>query len=97
MSAAGAGADTRSLHSIASGETARIATILFDRLRAQCAQLGLRPGTQVRCRAATPDWLILETEEGRRVRLERGWARFVEIREAKADPEAAPAPQLASA
>ena len=79
MPAPAAGSGTRSLHSIAPGERARIVTILFDRLRAECTQLGLEPGEQVLCRAASPDWLILETKAGRCVRLERGWARFVEI------------------
>ncbi len=79
MSAAVAGAETRSLHSIAPGERARIATILFDKLRLECAQLGLNAGERIVCRAATPAWLILETRDGRRVRLERGWARFMEI------------------
>ncbi len=96
MPAPGAGAGTRSLQSIAPGERACITTILFDRLRAECGQLGLRPGTKVRCRAGTPDWLILETEDGRRVRLERGWARFVEIEVVGTDTPARPA-QLASA
>ncbi len=97
MSAAVVGPGTRSLHSIAPGERARISTILFDRLRAECAQLGLQPGRHIRCRAATPDWLILETEDGRRVRLERGWARFVEITDANAGAEAPHAALLTSA
>jgi hypothetical protein len=69
----------RSLHAMAPGESARITGILFEQLRAECAHRGLRPGQRVRCRAAGPQWLILETDEGRRVLLERDWARFVEV------------------
>jgi len=106
---ASGGSGTRSLHGMAPGERARVVTILFDRLRAECTQLGLEPGEQVLCRAASPGWLILETKEGRCVRLERGWARFVEIADVGTDAEpsarsggrqtparSAPAPTLAA-
>ncbi len=89
MPAPAAGSGTRSLQSIAPGERARVVTILFDRLRLECRQLGLQPGEQVLCRAASPGWLILETKAGRCVRLERGWARFVEIADVEA-PEPQP-------
>ena len=89
MSTAVDGGGLRSLHSMEPGEAARIATILFDRLRAECRALGLVPGQRVVCRAATPAWLILETASRRRVRLERGWARFIEIVEAGPEPGAA--------
>ncbi len=97
MSSAVTGSGTRSLHSIAPGERARIATILFDRLRAECGQLGLQPGTVIHCRAATADWLILETAAGRRVRLERGWARFIEITDVSGEAKVGHPPRVVSA
>jgi hypothetical protein len=69
----------RSLAATATGEAVEIRRILFDVLRILCADLGVREGDVVRCRADTPSHLLLETASGRTVTLERDWARFIQV------------------
>jgi len=69
----------RSLAAADAGEVVEIRRILFGVLRALCGELGIREGDAVRCRAATPGHLLLETPGGRTVTLERDWARFVQV------------------
>ncbi|MBI4408358.1 MAG: hypothetical protein HY561_01540 [Gemmatimonadetes bacterium] len=71
----------RSLAAARSGETLEIRHILFDALRCLCSDLGVHEGQAVRCRAATPSHLLLETAEGRTVALETDWARFIQVGE----------------
>lgn len=76
------GVPTRTLHTLATGETARVSSILFERLRQKCKALGLEQGQLVTCRVAGDVWLILDVElpgGSRPVLLERDWARFVEV------------------
>ena len=73
---------TRTLHTLAAGETARVSGILFERLRQKCAALGLEVGQLVTCRVPGDVWLILDVDVAggsRPVLLERDWARFVEV------------------
>ena len=75
-------------HSLAatrSGDRVRISRILFATLRAHCHDLGIHEGHLVRCRAGTLSQLLLETDAGRRVSLERDWARFIQVSEASAE------------
>lgn len=65
-----------------------IKRILFEALRELCADLGVREGDLVRCRAETPSQLLLETPAGRTVALARDWARFIQV----ASPGPVPAP-----
>jgi len=69
---------TRSLAAAQSGELLEIKRILFSGLRRHCAELGLAEGQRVKCRAGTASRLMLETETGRTVALERDWARFIQ-------------------
>jgi len=69
----------RSLAATASGEAVEIKRILFEALRELCADLGVREGDLVRCRAETPSQLLLETPAGRTVALARDWARFIQV------------------
>ena len=75
-------ASTRSLATIAPGETLEIRCILFDGVRAVCERAGLRAGDRVHCRDVTPSRLLLESESGRAIHLDRRWADFVEAAEA---------------
>jgi len=76
----------RSLAAVDTGEIVEIRRILFDVLRGLCADLGVREGDVVRCRANTPSHLLLETAAGRTVALERDWARFIQIDARPATP-----------
>ncbi len=72
-----------SLAAIAPGQTMVICGILFEGLRRICADLGLEEGVAVRCAATTAAHLFLRGPDGRVVRFERGWARFVQARPAR--------------
>jgi hypothetical protein len=82
-------ASPRSLATIAPGETLEIRCILFDGVRDVCDRAGLREGDRVRCRDATPSRLLLESESGRAIHLDRRWADFVEAAESGAARPAA--------
>lgn len=69
----------RSLAATRTGESVVIRRILFGALRALCADLGVREGDVVLCRAGTASHLLLETRAGRTVPLDRDWARFVQV------------------
>jgi len=69
----------RSLAAAASGEAVEVKRILFGALRELCNDLGLREGDVVRCKAASPSHLLLETPAGRTVAIETDWARFIQI------------------
>lgn len=73
----------RSLADIDEGEQFEVGYILFDGVRALCEQQGLRRGDRVVCRDVSPTRLVLETERGQILALDRRWASFVEAR----DPE----------
>ncbi len=79
MSTAFASEPIRSLAAADRGEMIEIRRILFGALRELCAELGLHEGEVVRCRAGTPSQLLLETQGGRVVALDRDWARFIQI------------------
>src|SRR5437763_985639 len=68
-----------SLAATSAGESVQIRRILFGALRALCADLGVREGDIVLCRAGTSSHLLLDTPEGRTVTLERDWARFIQV------------------
>jgi hypothetical protein len=70
---------TRSLSTARAGESVQIRHILFDRLRSDCALIGLHEGDVVHCRSATPAQLVLEANDRKTVLLERDWARFIAI------------------
>ena len=61
------------------GQAVQIRRILFGALRSLCADLGVREGDVVRCRAGTASHLLLDTSAGRTVTLQRDWARFSQV------------------
>lgn len=73
------GEPVRSFAAARAGEVVLIRRILFGTLRALCSDLGLLEGSRVRCRAATPSHLLLETAGGRTIALERDRARFIQV------------------
>lgn len=83
------------LASIRTGETVRIRRILFDSVRAHCAERRLREGDVVRCRKADSGGLMLETADGGDIMLSHEWTRFIQVSRLRAlsisiaQPEAA--------
>lgn len=73
------GEPVRSLAAARAGEVMLIRRILFGTLRALCSDLGLPEGSRVRCRAATPSHILLETPGGRTIAIERDRARFIQV------------------
>ena len=69
----------RSLAGAGTGEAVEIKRILFDTLRNLCDELDVHEGDVVKCRAGTTTQLLLETQHGRRVTLQRDWARFIQV------------------
>ncbi len=72
-------AHVRSLATSATGDLVQIEHILFEGLRARCADLGINEGERLHCRSASPTVLVFETRTGRIVALERDWARFIQV------------------
>ena len=69
---------TRSLDSLAQGEAATVARILFDSLRSHCAERGIREGERVIGAASDPESVLVDTPSGA-VPCERRYARFVQV------------------
>jgi DNA-binding Xre family transcriptional regulator len=69
----------RSLAATGTGEAVEIRRILFDTLRSLCDELDVHEGDVVTCRAGTTTQLLLETTHGRRITLQRDWARFIQV------------------
>jgi hypothetical protein len=70
-----------------------IRRILFGTLRTLCADLGVFEGDVVSCRAGTATHLVLRTETGRTIPLDREWSRFIQISELSAPAPLRPASQ----
>jgi hypothetical protein len=70
---------TRTLASLAPGESGRILAFHYRSLRGLLSDLGIHEGETVRCRAGTGGVLVLDTAEGHTVSLARDWARFIEL------------------
>ena len=69
----------RSLASANAGEMLAIRRIMSSQAKQFCAQVGVREGDAVFCRANTRACLILRTPAGRVVSLDQDWARFIQI------------------
>ena len=69
----------RSLASANAGERLAIRRIMSSQAKHLCAQVGVREGDEVLCRANTHSCLILKTPNGRVVSLDQDWARFIQI------------------
>jgi hypothetical protein len=72
-------ATSRTLASLAPGESGRIQSFLYSSLRGLLSDLGIHEGEIVRCRAGTGGVLVLDTADGHTVSLARDWARFIEL------------------
>jgi hypothetical protein len=72
-------AHVRSLATSAVGDQVRVELILFEGLRAHCAQIGIREGDRLRCCSVTPATLVFETSAGTLVALEQKWACFIQV------------------
>jgi FeoA-like protein len=70
---------TQSLAATKTGDVILIQRILFEGLRTRCSELDIFEGDTVRCRAGTPSHLMLQTQRGRTIALERDWARFIQV------------------
>lgn len=57
----------------------RVLSVLFDAVRAHCAERGVLVGASVRRVAATAEYLVLEVPERGRVRLDRALSAFIEV------------------
>ncbi len=63
------------------GETVVLRCVLFDGVRLRLHRAGLSVGDRVRVRSGTLTHVVLETADGREVRLERRSARFIQVAE----------------
>lgn len=70
---------TESLLDVAPGETVRVRQVVFDGLRAYCAELGVGKGDQLTLLETGRSDLLLEEADGRLVRCPCEYARFVEV------------------
>jgi hypothetical protein len=73
----------QSLAATSADEVVEIRRILFDALRSLCADLDLHEGDVVHCQAGTASHIWLNTMQGRRVAIERDWARFIQVVQAQ--------------
>ena len=62
------------------GEDAEIGIIAFDSIRERCPELGIRPGIVVHCDDSREWELVLRTEEGQELAIDRFYAAFIEAR-----------------
>ena len=69
----------RSLHDAKPGERLRVMAVLFDTLRARCADLGIRPGSEVCVLRRTADHLHVALRRGGTAVLRRAEAGFIEV------------------
>jgi hypothetical protein len=67
-----------SLDEISPGCDAAVRRIFFDSVRAACAAVGIREGSQVRCERSREESLVLRVD-GRIVQFALSWSRFVQI------------------
>ena len=72
----------RSLAMVVSGNCVRVDGILFDVVRARCADLGLAVGDLVRVTGRTAVHLALQTTRGTVAVIERELAQFIAVGDA---------------
>jgi hypothetical protein len=69
----------RSLASVEADERIRVRSILFSLLRDDCARIGLREGDELVCKRASAAVLVLLSDDGRPIVMDRDRARFIEV------------------
>jgi hypothetical protein len=79
MASSPPGSQMRSLDQVEVGELVRLDCILFDRVRTTCSAAGMAEGDSVRLQQNGEDFLVVETLDGREVRLDHEMARFIEV------------------
>ena len=62
------------------GEDAEIGVIAFETIRERCPALGIRSGIVVHCDDSREWELVLRTDEGRELAIDRFYAAFIEAR-----------------
>lgn len=80
-----------SLHDARPGERLRVVSVLFDTLRARCAELGIAPGSEVRVLRRTASHIHLALRRGGTASLRRIEAGFIEVQPIRRSPEPVPA------
>jgi hypothetical protein len=76
-----------SLMSVPPGKPVTVREILFEGLRAYCAERGLYDGGQVTLLEADPREVLIRSTSGTRVRCPAAFARFVEVASEGGAPE----------
>ena len=76
------GTNARSLAMVVTGKCVTLGGILFDVVRARCADLGLAVGDTVRVTGRTEAHLALRTTRGTTAMIERELAQFIAVRDA---------------
>jgi hypothetical protein len=79
-----------SLVDVGPGETVRVRQVIFDSLRAYCAELGVGKGDQLTLLESGRSNLLLEEADGRLVRCPCEYARFVEVSRSQSESLLAP-------
>lgn len=75
----------RSLAEAGPGDILEIVNVLFGCLRQRYEGEGIRVGTKMLLLARTPDLILVQTADGRRVEIEAVHAHFVEVRQLVSD------------
>ena len=78
--------NARSLAMVVSGNCVRVTGVLFDIVRARCADLGLAVGDTIRVTARTDVHIALRTARGTIALLERELAQFIVVGDATPIP-----------
>lgn len=71
--------DLRPLADVANGEQFEVVEIVFDMVRQICPTLGLHPTDVLTCEGKTRRDLVLRTDNGKRIVVDRFYASFVAI------------------
>jgi len=69
----------RSLHDARIGERVRVLSVLFDTLRARCAEVGIHPGSEIRVVRRTAEHIHLALASGSAAILRRVESEFIEV------------------
>jgi Fe2+ transport system protein FeoA len=85
-----------SLHDARPGDRLRVVSVLFDSLRARCAELGIRPGSEIRVVHRTAAHVHLALLRGGTASLHRIEAAFVEVQPVLRRPDPAQVENLAT-
>lgn len=74
----------RSLAMAMGGNCVKVTGVLFDIVRARCAEIGLAVGDTIRVVGRTDAHVVVRTTRGKKARLEREIAQFIVVTEFRA-------------